>query len=149
MCKRKTPQRNKSVSISTKRKVYSYYLTSLIKKNTPTYQFLCPVLLPSVQSPPSSCANTQPTLERSCRRITENILGKLKMILFLWETIVRCCLLGVADLIKGMSWSLNCLSNKWKMEFACWTTSRKYKLAFLASDEGIAEGKRGGKKNHG
>lgn len=27
--------------------------------------------------------------------------------------------LYVSDLIRGMSWSLNCLSNKWKMELAC------------------------------
>lgn len=34
------------------------------------------------------------------------------------------------------------MSNKWKMVFACWTTSRKYKLTFLASAEGIAVEKR-------
>ena len=42
------------------------------------------------------------------------------------------------DLMRGMRWSLNCLSNRWKMVLACCTTSRKYRLAFLASAEGIA-----------
>ena len=30
------------------------------------------------------------------------------------------------------------MSNRWKIVLACWTTSRKYRLAFLASAEGIA-----------
>lgn len=65
----------------------------------------------------------------------------LKIIKYLWmnkHNVWYCWTLIITDLIRGISWSLNCLSNKWKIEFACWTTSRKYRLAFLASEEGIA-----------
>lgn len=83
------------------------------RKTTLTCRFLCPASLPSAQSPLSSCAGTRPTSEMSWGQIFQR-----------WnETRPRVFRVLACKprtyLIRGMSWSLNCLSNRWKIELAC------------------------------